>query len=116
MTAIKNDDIPVEQMYPKVVRKELIGKRIGAKTITMGEITIQPGGEIPMHFHSVEDCVLLRQGSGEVHIDGEVHKVAAPMTILIPSGLKHKVVNTGGEPIRIIYGFPSADVDRHLVE
>lgn len=116
MAILKNQELPTEQMYPKVERKELICKGTGAQGISMGEITIQPGGEIPLHFHSVEDCVLLRQGSGEIHIDGQVHKVQAPMTAIIPPGAKHKVVNTGEEPIRIVYGFPSVDVDRHLVE
>ncbi len=116
MTVIKNAEISVEQMYPKVERKELIGKKMGAKGVTIGEITIQPGGEIPKHFHGVEDCVLLRQGSGEIHVDGQVNKVEAPMSILIPPGAKHKVVNTGTEPIRIIYVFPSVEVDRQLVD
>lgn len=116
MAVLKNTEISTEQMYPKVERQELICKAMGAKGISMGEITIQPGGEIPMHFHSVEDCVLLRQGSGEIHIDGQVNQVQAPMTILIAPGTKHKVVNSGTEPIRIIYGFPGVDVDRHLVD
>ncbi len=116
MTILKNEELSSEQMYPKVQRKELIGKGMGATGLTMGEITVQPGGEIPLHFHSVEDCILIRQGSGEVHIEGEVHQVQAPMTILVKPKLQHKVINTGDEPIRIIYGFPGVDVDRHLVD
>ncbi|MCB2190477.1 MAG: cupin domain-containing protein [Deltaproteobacteria bacterium] len=115
MSILKNAELPVEQMYPKVQRKELIGKNMGATGLSMGEITIEPGGEIPLHYHSMEDCILLRQGSGEVHIEGKVHKVTAPMTLLIEPNLQHKVVNTGNEDIRIIYGFPGVDVDRHLV-
>ena len=116
MFVLKNDELPIEQMYPKVERKMLIGKHMGAENITMGEITIGPGGEIPLHTHSVEDCILLRQGAGEVHVEGEVYKVVAPMTVLVKPGAKHKVLNTGSEPIRIIFGFPTANVDRNLVD
>ena len=115
MPVIKNEDLTVEQMYPLVERRVLIGKHIGAENITMGEVTIQPGGEIPLHTHSIEDCILLREGSGEVHIGTEVHKVEAPMTILVKPGERHKVMNTGQRPVRIIFGFPSVNVDRNLV-
>lgn len=116
MFVLKNDELPIEQMYPKVERRMLLGKHMGAENITMGEITIRPGGEIPLHTHSMEDCILLRQGTGEVHIDDVVHKVTAPMTVLVQSGEKHKVVNTGSESIRIIFAFPSTNVDRNLVD
>ena len=116
MPLIKNADIPLEEMYPLVERKVLIGKHMGAKDITMGEITIKPGGEIPLHTHSIEDCILLREGSGEVHIDGKVHKIEAPATVLITPGTKHRVLNTGDNPIRIIFAFPSVNVDRTLVD
>lgn len=116
MPVVKNDEMPEEQMYPSVTRRELIGKNIGAQHITMGEITVQAGGEIPLHKHSIEDCILLREGTGEVHIDGEIVKVKAPMSLIIPAGIKHKVVNSGSGPIRIIYAFPSIAVDRQLID
>jgi quercetin dioxygenase-like cupin family protein len=115
MSIVFNNQVAVEQMYDKVERRELIGKGMGAKSITMGEITIQPGGIIPLHRHSVDDCVLLRAGEGEIHIDGEVMKLKSPMSILIPAGVKHKVLNTGATPMRIIYAFPSIEVDRQLL-
>ena len=116
MPVLKNEDLPLEQMYPLVQRRELIGGKMGAQNITMGEIIIQPGGQIPLHKHSIEDCVLLREGSGEIHINDEVIKVQAPMTVLIPPNIKHRVVNTGDKPIRIIFGFPSINVDRQLLD
>ena len=112
MAVIRNDCVAVEQMYPMVERKELIGRKIGAAAITMGEITIYSGGEIPLHSHKVEDVVLLREGRGEIHLEEEVVKVEAPMSILIPAGIKHRVINTGSEPIKIIFGFPAIDVER----
>ncbi len=114
MPVVKNDNVEVEQMYPLVERKELIGRRIGAAAITMGEITIYPGGEIPLHSHKVEDVVLLREGQGEILMDGEVIRIEAPMSILIPAGVKHCVRNTGSEPIKIIFGFPAIEVERIL--
>jgi quercetin dioxygenase-like cupin family protein len=115
MPVVQNAEVEVEKMYPLVERRELIGKSMGATNITMGEITIQPGGEIPLHTHNVEDCILLREGKGEVHMDEEIVKVKAPMTILVPAGLKHRVLNTGTKPIRIIFAFPSVDVERNLL-
>jgi quercetin dioxygenase-like cupin family protein len=114
MPFIRNKDVQTEQMYPLVERKELIGRKTGAAAITMGEITIHPGGEIPLHSHKVEDVVFLREGQGEIYLDGEPFKIAAPMSILIPAGVKHKVINTGSEPIQIIYGFPAIEVERKL--
>lgn len=116
MPVVKNADLPVEQMYPLVQRRTLIGKHLGSEHITMGEVTLQPGGEIPLHTHSIEDCILIRQGTGEIHIDGQIHELQAPMTALVKPGQKHKVLNTGEEPLRIIFGFPSTNVDRKLID
>jgi quercetin dioxygenase-like cupin family protein len=115
MHVVNNADLPFEQMYPLVKRKELIGKKMGAANATIGEIIIDPGGEIPLHKHNVEDCILLREGTGEVHIDDQCIKVKAPMSILIPAGVKHKVLNTGSQPIRIIFCFPAVEIERQLL-
>jgi quercetin dioxygenase-like cupin family protein len=115
MPVVNNRDVPVEQMYPLVERKELIGKKMGAANMTMGEITIQPGGEIPLHKHNVEDCVLVRKGTGEIYVDDELIKVSSSMSVLIPAGIKHKVVNTGSDALHIIFAFPSVEVERNLL-
>jgi quercetin dioxygenase-like cupin family protein len=115
MPVVYNNQVPAQSMYPKVERKELIGRTMGAASISIGEITIYPGGEIPLHRHKVEDCVLLREGKGEIHMNDEIVKVAAPMSILIPAGVRHRVLNTGTEPIKIIYAFPAIEVERELL-
>lgn len=115
MPVVFNKEVPVEQMYEGVERKELIGSAMGAASITMGEITVYPGGRIPLHTHKVEDCILLREGAGEIHIDDEVINVEAPMSILIPAGARHMVHNTGKKPMRIIFAFPAIDVERKLL-
>ena len=114
MAIVKNENIPVEMMYPLVERRELIGKRIGARNITVGEVKVLPGGEIPMHMHKVEDCIILRDGKGKMTIDGVIYDIKAPCSVLIPARVKHGLKNTGKRPMVIFFAFPTINLDREL--
>lgn len=115
MKVVYNQELSFEKMYDLVERREYIGAGMGASSTTMGEIIIHPGGVIPLHRHSVEDCVLLREGKGEFLIDGERRHLEAPVSILISPGEKHQITNTGTEPMRIIFAFPATNPDRELL-
>ncbi len=113
MGIINNDEIEIKELYPGVYQRPIISRATGSAAITMGEVEIKPGCKIPLHTHKVEDVILLRAGKGEIQFGDETHSVGESMSILVPAGLKHEVRNTGEAPMKIIFGFPAIEVERH---
>ena len=72
-------------------------------------MTIPPGGEIGEEVHEDRDQFFrLEGGQGEVLIDGKTTKVEGDWAIIVPSGARHNVRNTGKEPLKLytIYAPP----------
>ena len=112
---LRNADITEVVLAPGVFQRPIVSKATGAQAITMGEVRVMPGYKIPWHYHSVEDVVLVRSGKGLVRVGDDAFPVEGGMSAIIPSGVRHQVENIGDEPLLIVFGFPSAEVDRHIV-
>lgn len=72
-------------------------------------MTIPPGGEIGEEVHDDRDQFFrIEGGQGEVLIDGTWTKVGSDWAIVVPSGARHNVRNTGNEPLKLytIYAPP----------
>lgn len=73
-------------------------------------MTLQPGEEIGRERHEGHDqFIRVESGTGEALLDGRKHALEDGVSIVIPSGVEHNVVNTSRtEPLRLytIYGPP----------
>ena len=58
-------------------------------------MTLQPGEEIGLEHHTGHDqFIRIEEGEGEAVLDGKRHKLADGVSVVIPSGVEHNVVNT----------------------
>lgn len=72
-------------------------------------MSLLPGEEIGEEIHEDNDQFFrFEQGSGKCIIDGNEYKVADGDVIIIPSGAKHNVINTGTDSLKMytIYAPP----------
>ena len=72
-------------------------------------MTLQPGEEIGEEVHDGHDQFFrIESGSGEVVIDGKRSPIKDDDAIIIPSGARHNVINTGDGPLTLytLYGPP----------
>jgi mannose-6-phosphate isomerase-like protein (cupin superfamily) len=72
-------------------------------------MSLAPGEEIGFEVHEDRDQFFrVETGSGEISIDGTVSPVGADIAMIVPSGARHNVRNTGSEPLRLytLYGPP----------
>lgn len=72
-------------------------------------MTLQPGEEIGEEVHDGHDQFFrIESGSGEVLIDGKRTPIKDDDAIIIPSGARHNVINTGDAPLTLytLYGPP----------
>jgi mannose-6-phosphate isomerase-like protein (cupin superfamily) len=65
-------------------------------------MALRPGEEIGEEVHEDRDQFFrVEQGEGEVSIDGKRTAIRADMAIIVPSGARHNVINTGSEPLKV---------------
>jgi mannose-6-phosphate isomerase-like protein (cupin superfamily) len=100
--------------YVTNIEKETLENENYRKVLYTGKssqlvlMTIQPGDEIGMEVHDLDQFIRLEAGKATVILDGVEHEVEDDWAVVIPQGTEHNVINTGDEPVRLysIYSPP----------
>jgi mannose-6-phosphate isomerase-like protein (cupin superfamily) len=70
---------------------------------SLAEATVPIGGETVEHYHPVaEEIYHFTAGSGRLRLAAAESEVSAGDTVVIPPGTRHKLWNTGGEPLVLL--------------
>ena len=90
-----------------------------ARNQSLAEATVPAGGATAEHYHRAsEELYLITAGEGRLIVDGEERIVREGDCALIPPGTRHKVLNLGSGPLRIVCACspPYSDEDTCLTE
>jgi mannose-6-phosphate isomerase-like protein (cupin superfamily) len=84
--------------------RELLAHRNSAiRNQSLAEAWLPVGGATQEHYHAqTEEIYFITHGTGRIRIDGEIREVAVGDAIAILPGKKHKLWNTGHEPLRLL--------------
>ena len=84
--------------------RELAGVPTGnAENQSLAEATVPPGGETEEHYHRLsEEIYFFTHGSGRLRLGDEESEVTVGDTVVIPPGTRHKLWNTGEEPLKLL--------------
>jgi mannose-6-phosphate isomerase-like protein (cupin superfamily) len=84
--------------------RELAGTPTGnSVNQSLAEATVPPGGDTEEHYHrESEEIYLFTSGSGRMRLGDEEAEVTAGDTVVIPPGTRHKLWNTGPEPLKLL--------------
>ena len=84
--------------------RELLAHRNSAiRNQSLAEARLPVGGSTQEHYHPrAEEIYYITHGHGRIRIDGETRDVKGGDAIAIPPGRKHKLWNTGKEPLRLL--------------
>jgi quercetin dioxygenase-like cupin family protein len=70
---------------------------------------IEPGNRLGWHTDATEESQYIIAGTGELHLeDGTVHKVGPGSVFVLPTPLRHDLVNVGSETLRAVAFFAAA--------
>ena len=85
------------------IRELLAPRNSGLRRQSLAEARVPVGGATTEHYHrQTEEIYYLTHGTGRLRIDGEERDVRAGDAIAIPPGARHKLWNTGTEPLRLL--------------
>ena len=84
--------------------REMAGPASGnAVKQSLAEATVPPGGETVEHFHrTTEEIYFFTHGAGRMRLGDLEREVGPGDSIVIAPGLRHKLWNTGTEPLRLL--------------
>ena len=84
--------------------RELAGVPTGnAAHQSLAEATVEPGGATTEHSHRTsEEIYLFTRGMGRMRLGTDEGDVRAGDAVVIPPGTRHKLFNTGTEPLVLL--------------
>jgi quercetin dioxygenase-like cupin family protein len=103
------DDVaPIDLPGGSWSRVILTGDRVGSGT-ALGVSSFAPGTSTAMLAHETEELAYVLSGRGELRLDDEVVPYGPESALYIPAGVWHAVVNTGDEPVSMVFAFAHPD-------
>jgi mannose-6-phosphate isomerase-like protein (cupin superfamily) len=85
------------------IRELLARRNSGIRNQSLAEARLPAGGQTQEHYHPrAEEIYFITHGAGRMRIEGEMREVKQGDAIAILPGQKHKLWNTGSEPLRLL--------------
>ena len=116
MNIVKASDLPVDRSDPGVDALRLVNSARGAKTMTAGVATFEPGARIIWHTHPCEETVIILEGEATGHVNDQKFHLDRYDTTIMPPGVAHCFSNDSDEPMTIAYFYPMGDAVRTPVK
>ena len=105
-TRIVHDELRVDRSPSGLALRHLVTGDIGATDVYIGEQWLQPGEQVLLHTHPVEEVLIFTTGTGEAALEGQRLPVSGGVTIHIAAGEHHGFRNTGDSALRVFVIFP----------
>ena len=85
------------------IRELLAHRNSVIRNQSLAEARVPVGASTQEHYHAkTEEIYYITHGAGRIRIAGETRDVKTGDAIAIPPGRKHKLWNTGNEPLRLL--------------
>ena len=76
-------------------------------------MSVEPGDDIGMETHEVDQILYFVDGEGEASLSGKTSKIAKGSLVSVPAGIRHNFTNTGSKPLKLytVYAPPEEEPD-----
>ncbi|MFQ5856138.1 MAG: cupin domain-containing protein [Anaerolineae bacterium] len=89
----------------------------GVEGLAVGMTILPPGKASSFHSHDVEcETWIVTSGEGEVRVGDERKRVGPESVIFLPRNIKHQVINTGEEPLRMFWIYTPPGGEKSILE
>lgn len=113
MTVIRRSNVKVDESTQGLKRLTLINAAAGAGYLEMGELTIAPGKRVPLHIHPAhEEGMYIMEGPMSYVLGDEKGVLDTGDVLFAPAGVRHELSNPSSVPRRVMFIFPTTNVQR----
>ncbi len=98
-------DVEGVKKVPNRVSKLLLSEMsVGIQGISMGQNVTEVGSRIPEHVHEEsEEAMFVFSGRGRLITEEGEQDLVAGSAIYMPPGVKHSIINTGDEDMKLVW-------------
>ena len=89
MPIIDHADCPELEMRPGIKGQFLANRDLGSSAVSLLTNTVEPGAEAPLHVHTVEETMLVLEGTIWARVGDERYTVGKNHTVVIPPYTPH---------------------------
>ena len=84
--------------------REVAGPATGnAENQSLAEASVPPDGQTEEHYHrTTEEIYFFTHGRGRMRLGEDEREIVPGACVVIPPGVRHKLWNTGAEPLRLL--------------
>jgi quercetin dioxygenase-like cupin family protein len=91
----------------------LVGKDHGSQSLHIEEVTVAPDARIPRCVNPhTEVAVIVQEGLLDAILGRERMTIGPGHTVLAPAGMAHGFLNRYREPARVLFVFPTHQMER----
>ena len=116
MTIIDRKQASPQESFPGIDRWTHVNGEMGAESLSVMDLHMSAEATVPTHIHPTEEAMVMVEGQLEAIIGDKVVTVYQGQTILASAGVKHGLTNKSGAKARLMAIFPTATVERTLVD
>jgi len=87
-----------------------------AKNSQLVLMSIEPGDEIGMEVHHLDQFIRIEAGTGKAILDGVEHDLGADFAVVVPAGTNHNIINTGTNVMKLYTVYSPAAHKYGIVE
>lgn len=89
----------------------------GVEGLAVGMTILPPGKASSFHSHEAEvETWIIVSGEGEVRVGDERAPVGPESVVFLPRDVKHQIINTGEEPLRMFWIYTPPGGERSILE
>ncbi len=107
MPVFQHKALPIHAV-PRIKTRVHVSAENGAKATSVWEQWLQSDSHIPLHYHKVEEVLVVLTGELKVTLADETLLVRAPTTILVPARQLHSLEPRGKAEVHMLAFFPTA--------
>ena len=116
MPILRKEDSKKGDFAPGIERTEIVNESFGSDSLTVADLDLEDGSQVPTHFHPKEEAMYILEGELVSLLADEQVTVTAGDTVLAPAGIKHGFTNKSGKPARLLAIHPTAKVEVHKTD
>ena len=91
------------------MRRALLNPDSGSGAVTLNEVIMNPGSELPLHTHIVEEAFFITKGIASAVLGDETYTLEPSDVMLAPAGIKHTLANRSNEPMGFLCFYPAVE-------
>jgi len=109
MPVIDHRTLPEMTMRQGIRGQFLAHKDLGATGVSLLTNTVEPGAAAPLHLHTVEETMLVLEGTVWVQVGAERFTLGPHHTVIIPPETPHAWGNAGEGVAKLLWAFAGPD-------